>query len=232
MEVNNHFEKIQKQIEKGEEISPFLFLSQNLEILHSDVEAFIMELFQAHKIDKQSLFHLSDTWEALKIDEIKRFVAQGDVRPRFAFQIFFIENISRMTLQSFNACLKFFEEPWVWNVIFLTNTSQSGVLETILSRVQEIHISNKQPLRKNDFYISMIQSHITWKSDELIRYFFSGKYEKSEYVDFLKTLLVYVGQSGNKLDMLDEIHEDITGILKNNLQWKYIVDKYIVLLSN
>jgi DNA polymerase III delta prime subunit len=64
-----------------------------------------------NEIDTQSLFHLQDTGEALKIDEVKRFLSQGSVRPRFAFQVFFIENISRMTLQAQNACLKFFEEP-------------------------------------------------------------------------------------------------------------------------
>jgi len=32
--------------------------------------------------------------------------------------------------------LKFFEEPDVTNVIFVTNISESGILDTILSRVQ------------------------------------------------------------------------------------------------
>jgi len=36
--------------------------------------------------------------------------------------------------------LKFFEEPDVTNIIFLTNTSESGILDTILSRVQTIDL--------------------------------------------------------------------------------------------
>jgi hypothetical protein len=36
--------------------------------------------------------------------------------------------------------LKFFEEPDITNIIFLTNASESGILDTILSRVQIIEL--------------------------------------------------------------------------------------------
>jgi hypothetical protein len=38
----------------------------------------------------------------------------------------------------------------------------------------------------------MIDSHVQKSSDELVRYFFSGKYEKDEYMVFLKTLIEYI----------------------------------------
>jgi len=41
----------------------------------------------------------------------------------------------------------------------------------------------------------MIESHIAKKSDELLKYFFAGKFEKSEYVDFLMTLLLFASRS-------------------------------------
>jgi DNA polymerase III delta prime subunit len=107
----NYVESVQNILKKGGEISPFLLLSSNLEILHADIQAFILQLLSESHIDAQSLFHLQDLGEALKIAEVKTFLAQGNVKPRFAFQVFFIENISRMTLQAQNACLKFFEEP-------------------------------------------------------------------------------------------------------------------------
>ena len=227
---SNNFENIEEAIMKKGEISPFLFLSQNLEVFHSQLEWFTKELLQKNDIDMQSLFHLEDNWEALKIDEVKRFLAQWSVRPRFAFQIFFIENISRMTPQAQNACLKFFEEPGEGNIIFLTSSSESWVLETILSRVQLIASWNSSHVIKNDFYYSMIDSHVWKSSDELVRYFFSGKYEKDEYVDFLKTLIEYIATKRIYIDLLDELHEDISWILKNNLQGRYVVDKYIMKL--
>lgn len=235
-----NFDIIEHQIQRGEEISPFLFLDTNLELLHGNLESYARELLKKNTIDSQSLFHLRDTGEALKIAELKQFLANGDIRPRFAFQIFFIENISRMTLQAQNACLKFFEEPWKWNIIILTNASESGVLETILSRVQVPNLSNpdliqSSPHRKNQaansFYQDMIVSHISWSSDELVRYFFSGKYEKEEYIKFLYALIDFIAGSWTHINLLDEIHEDIWGILKNNLQGKYLVDKYIMKLA-
>ncbi len=228
------FEHVEKAIIKKGEISPFLFISQNLEILNNEVESFAREMLVKNNIDVQSLFHLSDNWETLKIDELKKFISFWDVRPRFAFQIFLIENISRMSPQSQNACLKFFEEPGEGNIILLTNNSESGILETILSRVQILQSWISKPLTGWEwgFYYSMIWSHIEGSSDELIRYFFSWKFEKSEYIDFLKALIWYIYEYKTHIHLLDELHDDINGILKNNLQGKYIVDKYILLLTN
>jgi len=226
----SNFESIEQQITKGGEISPFLLLSHNLELLHGNVLSFLRELLGKNKIDMQSLFHLAYTGEALKIDEVKKFITQGSVRPRFAFQIFFIENISRMTTQSQNACLKFFEEPGEWNIVILTSESEAWILETILSRLQIIREHSPSLNKKNDFYLSMIESHIAKKSDELLKYFFAGKFEKSEYVDFLMTLLLFASRSPKYIWLCDEIEEDIGGILKNNLQGRYIIDKYIMKL--
>ena len=232
MQTNSIFESIEKAIEKRGELSPFLFLWNNLELTHGDIEVFIQEIFQKHSIDAQGLFHLMDNGESLKIDEVKKIVAQWDIRPRFAFQIFFIENISRMTTQAANACLKFFEEPGEGNIIFLTSASESGILDTILSRVQICELHKNSLREENTFYLSMIASHISASSDELVRYFFSWKYEKQEYVEFLKSLVTYIAKSWDFIDLLDDIHEDIWGILKNNLQGKYVTDKYITLLKD
>lgn len=232
---NMNFDIIESCIQKGREISPFLFLDSNLELLHGEMESYLKNILKTYNIDTQSLFHLRDIWESLKIEELKLFIAQWNIRPRFAFQIFFIENISRMTTQAANACLKFFEEPWEWNIIILTNASESWILETILSRVQTLKISQFSPWKREGttkiFYQDMITSHVSWSSDALVRYFFSGKYEKSEYVNCLYALIDYIQDSWDFAHLLDEIHEDIWGILKNNLQGKYVVDKYIMNLT-
>ncbi len=230
MQKNNFFDIVEKNIQKGGEVSPFLFEWTNLELLHGEITHSIQALFTEYWLDAQSLFHLVDTWESLKIDEVKRFISQWDIKPRFAFQVFFLENISRMTHQAANACLKFFEEPGVGNIIILTNQWDSWILDTILSRVQTISVQSAPVKDSTSFYCWMIDSHVLWTSDELVRYFFSWKYEKWEYAIFLKSIVDYIAKTGKFLDLLDELHEDIWGVLKNNLQGKYVVDKYIMLL--
>lgn len=230
MQVNK-FNVLQQQIEKGGEISPFLFLSPNLEILHSELMSFVVWLLSEYNIDLQSLFHISDSTEAIKIEEIKKIITNGEIKPRFQFQVFLIENISRMTVQAQNSCLKFFEEPWEGNIILLTNSSQSGILETILSRVQTISLNKGILSSGSEFYYDMIQSYSQMQSDELVRYMFSAKLEKLEYVEFLKSLIEYISRNKVHIDLLDELHEDMNGILKNNLQGKYIADKYIMKLK-
>jgi len=227
---NNNFEVIHQQIEKGGAIQPFLFVWSNLEILNSALNSYLLELLKTYDIDTQSLFQLSDTWDNLKIEEVKKTLEKWDIKSRFRFQVFFIENISRMTPQAQNACLKFFEEPGEWNIIIATNTSLSWILETIISRVRVIDSGMHVWMKKNEFYTSMIHSHVSSGSDELIRYFFSGKFEKTEYIEFLKNILLYILEKSVYSHLLDELQEDISGVLKNNLQGKYITDKYIMLL--
>jgi len=228
---NDIFELVEESIKQGGEISPFLFLSHNLEILNANIAGYLLDCLKNHKIDDQSLFVLHSTWESLKIWEIKEFIAKSQVSPRFAFQIFLIEDISRMTLQAQNACLKFFEEPWEGNIVVLTSESTSWVLDTILSRLQVHTVDSQKSFKVNDFYYSMISSFCDRSSDELVRYMFSAKLEKAEYVEFLTALVQYLSKNRLHISLLDEIHEDVNGILKNNLQWRYVCDKYILLLS-
>ena len=104
---------IQQQIKKGEEISPFLFLSDNLELLDSEIEALALQLLDDHEIPKTHLFTMRDDGESIKIKDMKLFLEKSHRKASFDFQIFFIENISRMTIKSANASLKFLEEPGV-----------------------------------------------------------------------------------------------------------------------
>ncbi len=229
--MNSNFDNIRQQINTWGEISPFLFIAHNSELMSHEILAFIKELIVENNMDEQSLFHIPDTWESLKIEEMKRLMSAWDVRPRFAFQIFFIENISRMTLQTQNACLKFFEEPWIWNIIFLSNASESWIIETILSRVQKKELRYAASIEENPFYRSLFTSHIQGNSLECITYFFSAKLEKIEYASALKTLLLLLIELWEDNSIISRLEHDINGVLYNNLQGKYIIDKYIVLLT-
>jgi len=232
MKLDNFFERFPKYVSQKGEKSPFLFLYSNSELFHAQLESQLQNIIVELWADRESIYRLSESPENLKTSEVKTFISQWDVKARFGVQIFCIENIARMTPGAQNACLKFFEEPGEGNIIILTAPSEAWVLETILSRVQvhdmrELHAGNT---RNTAFYRGMIENHIQKVSDELVRYFFAGKYEKEEYIDFLYGLVEYIQKKQTMTHLLDEIHEDIWGILKNNLQAKYVVDKYIMKL--
>jgi len=220
--------KIIEKIQKGEELSPFLFIWQNTELLNLKVEEIIFELFDFFDVPKINLIKLEDNWENIKIQEIKEFIKKWDLWTPYKFQIFFIENVSRMTLQSSNSCLKFFEEPWAQNIIFLTNIWENWILETILSRVQTINLWFNKKVEKNDFYFNLLDNYLEKKTSEIFSYFFRNKLEKFEYIEFLKNLIIYAKTNFVFLDLLEEIDEDINLIEKNNVNPKGIIDKYLL----
>ncbi len=227
----NILKKIIEQIKKGEEISPFLFIWQNTQLLNSKVEEIIFELFIEFEVPKVNLIKLEDNWENIKIQEIKEFIKKWDLGTPYKFQIFFIENVSRLTLQSSNSCLKFFEEPWIQNIIFLTNSWENGVLETILSRVQTINLNKVASVpwkEQNAFYFNLLNNYLEKRNSEIFSYFFRNKLEKEELIDFLKNLILYAKKNLVFLDLIEEIDEDINLIQKNNVNAKWIVDKYLM----
>jgi len=217
-----------KGIEKGEEISPFLFLSSNKELLTTMVNGIALDLLNYFNIPKSYLFTLEDSQEKIKISEIKDFFSQVNLSTPYKVQIFFIENISRMTLQAANSSLKILEEPWKTNIIFLSDTSESMILDTILSRVQIQNLSWKTLEKRDEFYLSIISSYLKENSEEIISYFFKNKLEKQDYIKFLDNLIIYAKENMVFIDYLDEINDDINMINTNNVNAKYVVDKWIL----
>ncbi len=216
------------KIEKGEEISPFLFLSPNKELLSLEVNNLALDLLKYFNIPSSYLFTLKDSGEKIKISEIKEFLLPMTLSTPYKIQIFFIENISRMTIQSANSSLKRLEEPWKTNIIFLSETSESNILDTILSRVQIKDLWWKVISKRDEFYISIISSYLKNNSEEIISYFFRNKLEKQDYIRFLENLIIYWKENFVFIDYLDEINDDINMISTNNVNSKYIVDKWIL----
>jgi hypothetical protein len=136
-----------------------------------------------------------------------------------------------MTEESANSCLKIFEEPSVWNLIFLTSESESSILETILSRCTIINSKNQDDYIKSEFYYSMIDDYIRWINHTFASYVFKEKLEKSDYINILKNIIFYLKEKLVFIDMIESINEDINWIQKNNLLPKYVVDKYIIKLK-
>ena len=226
--MKDNFTNIIKQVEKGEEISPFLFLGENSEMLDAQIYQLATSILDEYSVPHVNLLKLEDNWENIKIKDIKEFIKPGELWTPYKFQIFLIENVSRMTVQSFNSCLKFFEEPWTQNIIFLTNTSESWVLDTILSRVQTIHLGLHKSTTEDAFYFSLLDSYLSKKSPEIFSYFFRNKLEKDDYLKFLKNMILYSKKYWVFLDLLTQLDEDINLIQGNNVNAKYIVDKYLL----
>lgn len=224
----NFDEILSKKIDKGEEISPFLFTGKNLEILNKNIYDLWIEILNKYNINKINLFILKDNWEKIKIKEVKEFIEKSNTKSSDKFQIFFIENISRLTTQASNSLLKFFEEPWVWNIIFTTNIWENNILDTILSRVQIIDFWWQKTNKKNNFYQDIIKNFIEENWNELINYIFKSKLEKQDYIDFLENLIIYFKEKLIHINLLEEINEDINFIKQNNLNAKYIADKWII----
>lgn len=222
------YDDILKQINKGEKKSPFLFLGKNTELLNSDVRNLWLELLKEFDIPKNYMYIFEDDWKIIKVKDIKEFVDFSNSTPPYKFQIFLIENVSRFNIHAWNSMLKFFEEPDVTNVIFLTNASESGILDTILSRVQTINLWWKEIIKKDNFIYNMIEKYIWDKNPEIISYYFRNKLEKQDYISFLENLIIYSKENLVLINNLNEIDEDINAIKQNNVNAKYIVDKWLL----
>ncbi len=217
-----------KKINKEEEISPFLFVSKNLEILNEEISWFWLNLLKEFNIPNIYLYILKDNWEKIKVKEVRDFIKKSESKSWYKIQIFFIENISRLTTQASNSLLKFFEEPWIWNIILCTNKWESNVLDTILSRVQTINIKLKKTDSVDNYLQNIIDKYIKNQSNELIKYMFSSKKEKDDYLSFLENLLLYMMNNFSKIWFLNELNQDINLIKSNNLNPKYFSDKWIL----
>lgn len=229
MEKNKiYIDKIISQLSKRDIISPFLFLGENIDLVNENVLSIAKSLCLKYEVPIINIFTINNNWEKIKISQIKDFLSQSYIKTPYKFQIFLIENISRMTIQSANSCLKIFEEPWNRNIIFLTNKSESGVLDTILSRVNIERFNFTWLNYKNNYLYSIIDSIINKKDFELIKYFFSSKFEKNEYISFLNSLLYYLQNNMIFLDLLEELSSDLYSIEHNSVNIKYISDKYIL----
>ena len=229
--INNKIiENIKNQIDKGDKKAPFLFLGKNNDLLNSDIKNLWLELLKEYNIPSNYLYLFEDNWEKIKIKDIANFVEFSNSKPPYKFQIFLIENISRFTISAWNSLLKFFEEPDSSNLIFLTNNSESWILDTILSRVQTINLWWTNKIQKDKFLYSMINSYIKEKNTEILSYYFRNKLEKEDYINLLENLIIYSKENLVFIEYLEEIDEDINAIRQNNVVAKYIIDKWLMRL--
>ncbi len=218
---------ISNNLKTGEHTSPVLFVWQNLEMVNASAASLAKEICSQHDVPHAAFSTCIDNGDTLKIWQIKEFFKKSELSSPYTFQIFLLENISRMTLSAANSCLKLFEEPWVQNIIFLTNVSESQILDTIISRVQISYIEWKMSSWKSDFYFGLIHQYRLRKDPEIFAYFFRNKLEKSDYLDFLHNIIQYAQEYSVYIHLLEDLHEDIGVIQANNVNAKWVVDSYL-----
>jgi hypothetical protein len=85
---------------------------------------------------------------------------------------------------------------------------------------------------KNEFYYNLLDRFVKKQDNKLASYFYSEKLEKSDYLDFLKTFIIYSKENLVFTEFLDNIEEKINAIEKTNVLSKYVVDDLIFKLQN
>jgi DNA polymerase III delta prime subunit len=230
--LNNFLHSLKNNIKQGEHNSPCLFLWTNLELNNSKVKEIALELLEDFSIPKSYLYILEDNWESIKIKEIKEFIKFSESKSPYKFQIFFIENISRLTLSASNSLLKILEEPWKQNIFFLSSMWENNILDTVLSRVNIINLWWNKNLQKDIFYSELIENYKRNNDNEIIQYFYKAKLEKEEYIKFLENLIIYFKENiwSINSNLLLELDDDINWIKQNNLFAKNIVDKWLMII--
>jgi hypothetical protein len=66
------------------------------------------------------------------------------------------------------------------------------------------------------------------QNSEILSYFFRNKIEKEDYIKFLENLILYSKENLVFIDYLAEIDDDINAIKQNNVNAKYVVDKWLL----
>lgn len=225
--------KLISHIEQWRPIAPILFLGRSSSATLLEIEKIKNEIISFFGLDFSIVQTLVNDGEKIKVQKMKEFIAQSFVKSSFGLQIFVIEDISRFTLEASNASLKFLEEPWVGNIVFLTSDSESGVLDTILSRVQIQYVSWESQYQSHPFFYDMIDDYLQKRNFSLLSYFYEDKkIEKKDYLDFLQTFFCYIQSHPELFKMWEIIEQSLQNILKNNALAKYEIDKILLFIKN
>ncbi len=227
---NNLLKTLFLKIEKEEEISPILFVWEDLLSVNLEVFEVTQELLKKFWVDKSSIFRFEDNEEKLKIEHSREIISLANKKSTFKFQIILIENISRLTLSAANSLLKLLEEPVKENIIFLTNSWENNILETILSRVTIERINYKKKFLVDENIFSMLENYFEYDNPDLLTYLYenSKKFEKADYLRILDNMLEFCKKDVKYTDYLEKILELKNWSIKNNFNLKYWIDKILL----
>ncbi len=228
---NNLLQKLIQKINREEEISPILFVWEDLVSVNIEVSEIIDKLFKEFEIPKVSLLKYEDDGEKIKIETSRKIITEANKKSSYKFQIILIENISRFTLGASNSLLKILEEPWVWNIIFLTNSWENEILETILSRVNIQRINYKKNFLIDEKISNLLENYLNYDNPDLLVYLYenSKNFEKTDYLRFIDNAIEFCKKDIKYVSLLEKFLELKNLAIKNNLNLKYHIDKILLL---
>lgn len=142
MNTQKIISQIQEKLQQGVSPSPFLFVGNEVIALKQEIATITDELRKIYQLPHTVCFEFAPNAENIKLEEIKSFLAPLQLSHPYPLQIFIIHSIGNFTLQAANSCLKVFEELPLKTVLFLSNPTESGIIDTILSRVQIVYTHN------------------------------------------------------------------------------------------
>ncbi len=227
---NNFLQNFVNKINKEKEISPILFIGEDLVSLNIEISQFINSLLEEFKVPSSSVYKFEDDGNNLKIETSREIISLLSKKSSFKFQIILIENISRFTLGAANSLLKVFEEPWEGNLIFLTNSWENNILETILSRVSIINLNSKKNFLIDENISNLIENYLEYDNPELLVYLYenSKKFEKADYLKIIDNFIEFSKKNPKYFYLLEKFLELKDLHIKNNLSLKYGLDKILL----
>lgn len=167
---------LQNQMQKGILSHAYLFHGAHSDKLKVTVREFLYEIaINGNSCEPQLLrnrvndgmipdiLEIDEDSKSIKIDSIRNIISFLSIRPQeLKNRIAVIYNASDMTEQAQNALLKTLEEPAGGAVIVLASSSESGLLNTIISRVMEINVFDDNSQTKTDigFLIQRIEQTV------------------------------------------------------------------------
>lgn len=153
---------VQKQllkiIENNKLSHTYMFEGDAIETLRKYSKFFALHIFGENTRNEMlidsgnhpDLYYLSTAETTIKKEDIEQLVHQMNQKPiESDYKVYIIEQFEKLTPQAENSILKFLEEPPEKTIAILLTINKSGILPTIHSRSQHIHIQGEDGDRED-----------------------------------------------------------------------------------
>lgn len=241
MDNNNTLEKCNKIYEKyvkKNKINHAYLLETNIEDRISVAKQLVKKILELtdDNITVEKLYRNGDlkiiqtTSQYIKKEEITNLKEEFKTKSIYSdIRIYIIEEAEKLNSSSSNTLLKFLEEPEQNIIAILVTCNKDKVLNTIVSRCQNIRIFQKENynVEKSEFYDKIFEFLLLFeeKKEKTVAYFY--KYFKKETIDrktindILEAILyaysdVIHDKTGIELDYYKEYQKEIKELSKYN----------------
>lgn len=146
-----------KIIENNKLSHTYMFEGNAIETLRKYSKFFALNIFGKTdrnemligSLNHPDLYYLSTAETTIKKEEVEKLVHRMNQKPvESEYKVYIIEQFEKLTPQAENSILKFLEEPPEKTIAILLTINKSGILPTIHSRSQHIHIQGEDEDRE------------------------------------------------------------------------------------